>query len=210
MREIVNLLLLRGNIGREGVGPCPIRGHSNVQGNRTCGIDHRPSDVLLDRIAAACQITPPRGYGPDVVGTPTAMHRGDVIVFIGMGGNFALATPDTAYTFTALLRCELTVQVSTKLNRSHLLHGRRALILPCVSCTEKDYQASGVQAITVEDSMSMVHLSVGMKEPASRHLFSEPLHSLGGDGRGRAAAVVTSGAVVRRRRDGANTAAVAA
>lgn len=175
IREIVNLLLLRGNIGRNGAGPCPIRGHSNVQGNRTCGIDHRPSDATLDRIAAACQITPPRRHGLDVVATIEAMHRGDVTVFVGMGGNFALATPDTAYTFGALRRCELTVQVSTKLNRSHLVHGRHALILPCVSRTEKDYQATGLQSITVEDSMSMVHLSVGMKEPASVLCRSEPV-----------------------------------
>jgi molybdopterin-dependent oxidoreductase alpha subunit len=174
IREIVNLLLLRGNVGRAGAGPCPIRGHSNVQGNRTCGIDHHPPEALLDRIAAACQITPPREHGLDVIGTLNAMHRGDVTVFVGMGGNFALATPDTAYSFEALRRCELTVQISTKLNRSHLVHGRQALILPCVSRTEKDYQASGLQQITVEDSMSMVHLSVGMKEPASPHLLSEP------------------------------------
>jgi anaerobic selenocysteine-containing dehydrogenase len=102
------------------------------------------------------------------------MHRGEVTAFVGMGGNFALAAPDTAYTFEALRRCELTVQISTKLNRSHLVHGRQALILPCVSRTEKDHQASGVQSITVEDSMSMVHLSVGLKEPASPHLLSEP------------------------------------
>lgn len=174
VREIVNLLLLRGNIGREGAGPCPIRGHSNVQGNRTCGVDHHPSKEFLDRIAAACEIEVPREHGLDVVATINAMHRGDVKVFFGMGGNFALAAPDTAYTFEALRQCELTVHVSTKLNRSHLVHGKRALILPCVARTEIDRQASGVQSITVEDSMSMVHLSVGMKEPASPHLLSEP------------------------------------
>lgn len=174
IREIINLLLLRGNIGREGAGPCPIRGHSNVQGNRTCGIDHRPSDAVLDRIATACGIDPPRAHGLDTIGTIEAMHRGDVKVFVGMGGNFALAAPDTAYCFDALRRCELTVQVSTKLNRSHLVHGRKALILPCVSRTEKDQQAGGLQSITVEDSMSMVHLSVGMKKAASPKLLSEP------------------------------------
>jgi molybdopterin-dependent oxidoreductase alpha subunit len=174
VREIINLLLLRGNIGREGAGACPIRGHSNVQGNRTCGIDHHPSEQLLDGIAAACEIDVPPKHGLDVVATINAMHRGDVKVFVAMGGNFALAAPDTAYTFEALRRCELTVQVSTKLNRSHLVHGRQALILPCVSRTEIDRQASGIQSITVEDSMSMVHLSVGMKEPASPQLRSEP------------------------------------
>lgn len=174
VREIINLLLLRGNIGREGAGPCCIRGHSNVQGNRTCGIDHHPSTQTLDLLADACEIEVPRHHGLDVVSTIHAMHRGDVTVFVGMGGNFALAAPDTAYSFEALRRCELTVQVSTKLNRSHLVHGTNAVILPCVSRTEIDRQAGGVQSITVEDSMSMVHLSVGMKEPASPQLLSEP------------------------------------
>jgi molybdopterin-dependent oxidoreductase alpha subunit len=174
IREIVNLLLLRGNLGREGAGPSPVRGHSNVQGNRTCGIDHRPTDAFLDRLADVCGIEPPRAHGLDTVGAIEAMHRGDVKVFVGMGGNFANAAPDTAYTWAALQRCDLTVHVSTKLNRSHLVHGRRALILPCVARTEKDHQRAGVQAISVEDSMSMVHLSVGMKKPASPHLLSEP------------------------------------
>ena len=119
VREIVNLLLLRGNIGREGAGPCPIRGHSNVQGNRTCGIDHRPDAAFLDRLAEVCGIDPPREHGLGTVATIEAMHRGDVKVFVALGGNFALATPDLAYTAEALRNCELTVQVSTKLNRSH-------------------------------------------------------------------------------------------
>ncbi|MFB7336868.1 FdhF/YdeP family oxidoreductase [Streptomyces adustus] len=174
VREIVNLLLLRGNLGREGAGPSPVRGHSNVQGNRTCGIDHRPTDEFLDRLAEVCKIDPPHEHGLDTVATIHAMHRGDVKVFVGMGGNFALAAPDTPYTYEALRRCELTVQVSTKLNRSHLVHGRRALILPCLGRTEKDHQRGGVQSTSVEDSMSMVHLSVGMKRPASPHLLSEP------------------------------------
>lgn len=174
MREIVNLLLLRGNLGREGAGPSPVRGHSNVQGNRTCGIDHRPSQAFLDRLSQVCGIDPPRDHGLDTVGTIEAMHRGDVRVFVGMGGNFALAAPDTHYTYEALRTCELTVQVSTKLNRSHLVHGTRALILPCLGRTEKDQQRSGLQSTSVEDSMSMVHLSVGMRRPASRHLLSEP------------------------------------
>ncbi|WP_327659639.1 MULTISPECIES: FdhF/YdeP family oxidoreductase [unclassified Streptomyces] len=174
VREIVNILLLRGNLGREGAGPSPVRGHSNVQGNRTCGIDHRPSDAFLARLAEACDIDAPRAHGLDTVGTIEAMRRGDVKVFVGMGGNFALAAPDTPYTYEALRTCELTVQVSTKLNRSHLVHGRRALILPCLGRTEKDQQRGGLQATSVEDSMSMVHLSVGMKRPASKHLLSEP------------------------------------
>ncbi|MFF2149202.1 FdhF/YdeP family oxidoreductase [Kitasatospora sp. NPDC058190] len=173
-REIVNLLLLRGNLGREGAGPSPVRGHSNVQGNRTCGIDHRPTDELLDRLAEVCRIEPPRAHGLDTVGTVEAMRRGEVKVFVGMGGNFAQAAPDTPYTHEALGGCELTVQVSTKLNRSHLVHGRRALILPCLGRTEKDHQRGGEQSTSVEDSMSMVHLSRGMKRPASPHLLSEP------------------------------------
>ncbi|RSN40340.1 formate dehydrogenase [Amycolatopsis sp. WAC 04197] len=174
VREIVNLLLLRGNLGREGAGPSPVRGHSNVQGNRTCGIDHRPDAAFLDRLGEVCGITPPRHHGLDTVGTIEAMHRGDVTVFVGMGGNFVLAAPDTPYTSAALRNCALTVQVSTKLNRSHLVHGEQALILPCLGRTEKDEQRAGVQATSVEDAMSMVHLSTGMKRPASAHLLSEP------------------------------------
>ncbi len=167
VREIVNLLLLRGNIGREGAGPSPVRGHSNVQGNRTCGIDHRPAQELLDRLDEVCSITAPREHGLDTVDTIKAMLAGEVKVFVSMGGNFSLATPDTEATFAALRNCELTVQVSTKLNRSHLVHGRKALILPCLGRTEKDVQQTGEQGVTVEDSMSMVHLSFGMKKPAS-------------------------------------------
>ncbi len=159
VREIVNLLLLRGNLGREGAGPSPVRGHSNVQGNRTCGIDHRPSEAFLERLGEACGIEPPRAHGLDTVATIEAMTAGRVTVFVGMGGNFALAAPDTPYTFEALRNCELTIQVSTKLNRSHLVHGRRALIPPCLGRTEKDMQRKGIQSTSVEDSMSMVHLS---------------------------------------------------
>ncbi|RJO73553.1 formate dehydrogenase [Nocardia panacis] len=174
VREIVNLLLLRGNLGREGAGPSPVRGHSNVQGNRTCGIDHHPKPEFLDRLARVCGIDPPRAPGLDTVGAIEAMHAGKVRVFVGMGGNFAIAAPDTAYTFAALRNCDLTVHVSTKLNRSHLVHGRRALILPCLGRTERDEQRAGLQESSVEDSMSMVHLSRGMKRPASPHLRSEP------------------------------------
>jgi molybdopterin-dependent oxidoreductase alpha subunit len=173
VREIVNLLLLRGNIGREGAGPCPIRGHSNVQGNRTCGINHRPDAAFLDRLAEVCAFEPPREEGLGTVATIEAMQSGEVKVFVALGGNFALATPDLAYTFEALRNCELTVQVSTKLNRSHIVHGKRALILPCLGRTEKDHQSSGVQGVTVEDAMSMVHISYGMKEPGSPQLRSE-------------------------------------
>jgi molybdopterin-dependent oxidoreductase alpha subunit len=174
IREIVNLLLLRGNIGRQGAGPCPIRGHSNVQGNRTCGINHWPSEAFLARLQEVCGIDPPREHGLDTVRTIEAMERGDVKAFVGMGGNFALAAPDTAYTFEALRKCELTVQVSTKLNRSHVVHGKQALILPCIGRTEHDHQLGGLQGTTVEDSMSMVHISTGMKPPGSPQLRSEP------------------------------------
>ena len=173
VREIVNLLLLRGNIGREGAGPCPIRGHSNVQGNRTCGIDHRPDAAFLDRLGEVCGFDPPREHGLGAVATIEAMRRGEVKVFVALGGNFALAAPDLPYTAEALRTCDLTVQVSTKLNRSHVVHGKRALILPCLARTDRDRQASGEQGITVEDSMSFVHISYGMKEPASPELRSE-------------------------------------
>ncbi len=173
VREVVNVLLLRGNVGREGAGPCPVRGHSNVQGNRTFGINHRPSKEFLDRLGEVCGFEPPREHGMGTVPTIEAMHRGEVKVFVALGGNFALATPDLPYTFEALRNCELTVQVSTKLNRSHIVHGKRALILPCLGRTEKDHQANGEQGVTVEDAMSMVHISVGMKEPASPYLRSE-------------------------------------
>lgn len=174
VREIVNVLLLRGNLGREGAGPSPVRGHSNVQGNRTCGIDNDPPPEILDRIAAATGIDVPRHPGLDTIGTVEAMNSGDVSVFVGLGGNFALAAPDTEFTFAGLRNCDLTVQVSTKLNRSHLVHGRQALILPCLGRTEKDLQSSGLQAQSVEDSMSMVHLSRGNRTPASPQLRSEP------------------------------------
>jgi molybdopterin-dependent oxidoreductase alpha subunit len=173
VREIVNLLLLRGNIGREGAGPCPVRGHSNVQGNRTCGIDHRPSKAFLDRLGDVCGFEPPREQGLSAVPTIESMHRGDMKIFVALGGNFALAAPDLTYTFEALRRCELTVQVSTKLNRSHIVHGQRALILPCLGRTDRDRQASGEQGITVEDAMSMVHISFGFKDPDSIQMRSE-------------------------------------
>ena len=173
VREIVNLLLLRGNVGREGAGPSPVRGHSNVQGNRTCGIDHRPTPEFLDALDEVCGIRSPRAHGLDTVGTIKAMREGRVKVFVAMGGNFALAAPDTDATAAALRGTELTVQVSTKLNRSHLVHGRAALILPCLGRTEKDVQASGEQGVSVEDAMSEVHISYGMRTAKSPELKSE-------------------------------------
>jgi len=174
IQMLANLLLLRGNIGKAGAGPCPVRGHSNVQGDRTMGIYEQPSPAFLDRLGAAFDFTPPREHGYDTVAAIEAMFDRRAKVFFAMGGNFAAATPDTAHTHEALRRCELTVHVSTKLNRSHLVHGRDALILPCLGRTEIDVQAGGPQAVTVEDSMSMVHLSSGMNPPASEQLMSEP------------------------------------
>lgn len=174
VREIVNVLLLRGNLGREGAGPSPVRGHSNVQGNRTCGVNHHPPAEFLDRLARVTGIDPPREDGYDTVSTIKAMQSGRVKVFVSMGGNFAKAAPDTVATEQGLEQCNLTVQVSTKLNRSHLAHGRKALILPCLGRTELDEQVGGVQSTSVEDAMSMVHLSRGMKKPASEKLLSEP------------------------------------
>jgi molybdopterin-dependent oxidoreductase alpha subunit len=174
IQMIVNLLLLRGNLGRPGAGACPVRGHSNVQGDRTMGIYEQPAAEFLDRLGAAFDFHPPRAPGFDTIGAIEAMLEGRGKVFFGMGGNFATATPDTAATHRALRNCELTVHVATKLNRSHLVHGRDALILPCLGRTEIDIQASGAQAVTVEDSMSMVHRSAGINAPASPLLLSEP------------------------------------
>jgi len=173
IQQIVNLLLLRGNLGRPGAGACPVRGHSNVQGDRTVGITERPGRSFLDRLGEAFGFAAPREHGVDVVGAIERMEAGTGRVFIGMGGNFASATPDTAAVARALARCDLTVQISTKLNRSHLEHGREALILPCLGRTEIDRQATGPQRVTVEDSMSQVHASQGRNEPASEQLKSE-------------------------------------
>jgi len=174
VREIVNLLLLRGNVGRKGTGPSPVRGHSNVQGNRTCGINHKPTEDWLAKLDEVCGITSPREPGLDTVHTVAALHRGDLKVFLGMGGNFVRAAPDTTLTAEGMGRCELTVHVSTKLNRSHLTHGKQALILPCLGRTERDEQESGPQSISTEDAMSSVMLSLGSRKPASPHLLSEP------------------------------------
>jgi molybdopterin-dependent oxidoreductase alpha subunit len=173
IREIVNFLLLRGNIGRPGAGAAPIRGHSNVQGDRTMGIWERMSDAFLDALRDEFGFDPPREHGVDTVDAIRAMRDGTVDVFVGLGGNFAAATPDTEVTEAALQRCGLTVHVATKLNRTHLCHGRESLLLPCLGRTERDVQAGGEQFVTVEDSMSMVHSSRGRLQPASAQLRSE-------------------------------------
>jgi molybdopterin-dependent oxidoreductase alpha subunit len=175
IQMIVNLLLLRGNLGRPGAGACPVRGHSNVQGDRTMGIYEKPPAAFLDRLGEVFGFEPPRAPGVDTIGAIEAMLNGTAKVFIAMGGNFAAATPDTAATWRALRQCGLTVHITTKFNRSHVVHGRQALVLPVLGRTEIDVQAAGPQGVTVEDSMSMVHLSAGMNAPASEHLLSEPM-----------------------------------
>ncbi len=174
IQEIMNLLLLRGDIGKPGAGPCPVRGHSNVQGDRTMGIFEKPSRRFLERLAEEFSFNPPREHGLDVVESIKAMHAGRVKVLFCMGGNFLSATPDTDYTASAVRQCTLTVQVATKLNRSHLVTGGTALILPCLGRTEKDMQRSGEQFVTVEDSMGIINPSRGSLEPASPGLLSEP------------------------------------
>ncbi|GAA2960848.1 FdhF/YdeP family oxidoreductase [Streptomyces enissocaesilis] len=174
IREVVNFLLLRGNIGRPGAGVCPVRGHSNVQGDRTMGIFERPAPAFLDALDKEFGISSPRHHGYDVVRSIQALRDGDAKVFFAMGGNFVGATPDTAVTEAAMRKARLTVHVSTKLNRSHAVTGARALILPTLGRTDKDVQAGGRQFVTVEDSMGMVHASRGNLTPASPHLLSEP------------------------------------
>ena len=174
IQEVSNLMLMGGHIGKKGAGLCPVRGHSNVQGDRTVGIWERPSEQFLARLDAACGITSPREHGVDVVEAIAKMQKGDVNLFFCMGGNFISATPDTLATAKGLRNVKLTVQVSTKLNRSHLVTGDTALILPCLGRTELDLQSSGKQFVTVESSMGIVHTSIGGLSPASKNLRSEP------------------------------------
>jgi len=174
VQEIVNLLLLRGNIGVPGAGPCPVRGHSNVQGDRTMGICERPRPEFLDRLGAEFGFEPPRRHGFDTVGAIEALRDGRARFFLGLGGNFAVASPDAALTADALSRCAFAAHVATKLNRTHLVAGHESLLLPCLGRTERDVQASGPQFVSVEDSMSLVHRSEGALEPASAFLRSEP------------------------------------
>lgn len=173
IREVVNLLLLKGAIGIEGAGTCPVRGHSNVQGDRTMGIYEKPPQSLLDAIDAHFGIQSPRAHGYDVVDAIKAMKDEKVKVFMAMGGNFISATPDSQLTGEAIQNCDLTVQVSTKLNRAHLVTGKEAIILPCIARSEKDIQATGPQFVSMENSMGIVHSSQGSAEPASNELKSE-------------------------------------
>ncbi len=173
IREVVNLLLLRGSIGKPGAGVCPVRGHSNVQGDRTMGIWEQPPPALLDGLEREFGFAPPRHHGFDTVDTIRALRDGRVRVVMAMGGNFVAATPDSAVTEAAVRSTRLSVQVSTKLNRSHTVTGAIGVVLPCLGRTERDTQASGDQVVTVEDSMSAVHASRGRLEPASADLLSE-------------------------------------
>jgi molybdopterin-dependent oxidoreductase alpha subunit len=173
VQEIVNLLLLRGAIGKEGAGTCPVRGHSNVQGDRTMGIWEAPKKEFLDNLQKTFGFEPPREHGYDTVAAINAMYEEKAKVFFAMGGNFLSATPDTEYTAAALRRCDLTVHVSTKLNRSHLVHGKTAIILPCLGRTDIDKQESGEQFVTCENSMGVVQMSRGVLEPCNKELKSE-------------------------------------
>lgn len=175
IKEIVNLHLLTGSIGKEGAGLCPVRGHSNVQGDRTMGINERPTSAFLDQLDRAMGIQSPRKDGFDVVESIRAMHDGRGKVFIALGGNFLSATPDTNYTAHALRNCLLTVHISTKLNRSHLVHGKEALILPCLGRSDRDVLQGEVQFVSCENSMSVVQSSKGNLEPVTPQLLSEPV-----------------------------------
>ncbi|MFF8874552.1 FdhF/YdeP family oxidoreductase [Streptomyces massasporeus] len=173
IREIVNFLMLRGNLGRAGTGACPVRGHSNVQGDRTMGIWEQMPDTFLDALRKEFGFDPPRPHGLDSVNSIKAMREGRVKVFLALAGNFVRAAPDSDVTEEAMRSCRLTAHISTKLNRSHTVCGDTALILPTLGRTERDVQADGEQFVTVENSMSEVHTSRGRLEPASRLLLSE-------------------------------------
>ncbi len=174
VQEIVNLLLLKGSIGKPGAGTCPVRGHSNVQGDRTMGIWEAAPEWFLDNIEKNFGFKVPREHGYHVVDAIKAMHEGKGKVFFAMGGNFLSATPDTDFTAEALQKCELTVHVSTKLNRSHVVHGKEALIFPCLGRMDNDVQASGEQFVSTENSMGVIQSSQGIFKPVSNKMLSEP------------------------------------
>src|SRR5271155_4441589 len=174
VQQIANLLMLRGNIGREGAGISPLRGHSNVQGDRTVGITEVPNKALLDGIVRVFGFEPPRAKGHDALEAIEAIRDQRSKALICLGGNLAVAMSDPKPPFEAMRGLDLAVHIATKLNRSHLLLARQSFILPCLGRTEIDVQATGRQSVTVEDSMSMVHASRGALKPASEHLRSEP------------------------------------
>ena len=173
VREIVNFLMLRGNLGRPGTGVCPVRGHSNVQGDRTMGIWEKMPQSFLDALEQEFGFTPPSKHGLDAVDSIRAMRDGRAKLFVGFAGNFVRATPDSEFTEHAMRNCRLTAHISTKLNLSHAVCGETALILPTLGRSDRDIQATGEQFVTVEDSMSIVHQSRGRLTPASEHLLSE-------------------------------------
>jgi molybdopterin-dependent oxidoreductase alpha subunit len=175
IKEIVNLLLLKGSIGKPGAGTCPVRGHSNVQGDRTMGIYEKPSEKFLDAIQHVFGFNPPRKAGYDTVESIHAMYNGKAKIFFAMGGNFLSAAPDTHFTADALRKCKLTAHVSTKLNRSHLVHGEEAMILPCLARSDKDVVNDETQFVTTENSMGVIQSSKGNLNPVSRDLLSEPV-----------------------------------
>ncbi|WP_205685561.1 FdhF/YdeP family oxidoreductase [Flavipsychrobacter stenotrophus] len=175
IQEVVNLILLKGSIGKPGAGTCPVRGHSNVQGDRTMGINEKAPQKFLDSIERVYGFRPPQAHGYDVVECIHAMHEGKAKVFIAMGGNFLSATPDTTYTAEAMRNCDMTVHISTKLNRSHLIHGKEALILPCCGHTDIDMVNGEAQFITCENSMGVVQMSKGSLKPISDKLLGEPM-----------------------------------
>src|SRR5260370_5955609 len=174
VQQIANLLMLRGNIGREGAGISPLRGHSNVQGDRTVGITEIPNDELLNGIARVFGFDPPRNKGHNAIEAVEAIRDGRSKALVCLGGNLAVAMADPEVTFEAMRRLDLVVHIATKLNRSHLLVAKQSFILPCLGRTEIEIHATGRQSFTVEDSMSMVHASRGGLKPASEHLKSEP------------------------------------
>jgi molybdopterin-dependent oxidoreductase alpha subunit len=173
VKEIANLALLKGAIGKPGAGLCPVRGHSNVQGNRTMMIFDKPKKEQLDKLKEVFGFEPPRENGLDVVESIKAMHAGQLKVFFGMGGNFLSATPDTAYTAEGLRKMKLTVQVSTKLNRSHFVHGEEAIILPTYARSDRDITNGLEQIVSCENSMGVVQESKGVLDPVSDQLKSE-------------------------------------
>ena len=174
VKETVNLLLLGGHFGRAGAGVCPVRGHSNVQGDRTMGIWEKPKESFLKKLEERFNFKAPYQHGHDTVSAIKAMYDGEIKVFLGLGGNFISATPDTDYTAKAMKNTELSIQISTKLNRSHLITGKKSLILPCLGRTEKDLMNDIEQVVSVENSMGIVHRSKGNLKPASSSLKSEP------------------------------------
>ncbi|MEM6771943.1 MAG: molybdopterin dinucleotide binding domain-containing protein, partial [Bacteroidota bacterium] len=173
IKEMVNLLLCKGAMGKRGAGICPVRGHSNVQGDRTVGVWEKLKPQLAEALRREFNFEPPMEEGYDVVNSCKAMAEGRAKIFFALGGNFLSATPDTEYTAKGLRQCNLTVHISTKPNRSHVVHGKRALILPCLGRTERDVRAQGEQFVSCENSMGVVQMSKGVLEPASPHLRSE-------------------------------------